>query len=153
MNMNREQLFTSNKQDWETPQWLFDELNDEFNFELDAMATEQNAKCDIFFTKEDDALKKDWSQYNSIFINPPYQSSVQNAVLKKAYETNKNYGNTIVLLIPARTDTARWHEHIFGKAEIRFLKGRLKFEVDGIEYKDAATFPSAIVIYRKGGHK
>lgn len=148
--MKNRQLFTSNKQDWETPQKMFDELNEEFKFDLDAMANESNAKCMNYFSEETDSLKQDWSKFKSIFINPPYKSDIQTATIKKAYETSKEHGNTIVLLIPARTDTARWHDYIFGKAEVRFIRGRLTFEVNGQPYKDPATFPSAVVIYRGG---
>ena len=141
-------LFTSNKQNWETPQGLFDKLNSEFNFDLDAAASDENHKCENYFTEEQNALEQDWSKYKSIFINPPYDSKLQTEFLKKAYETNKTYGNNIVLLIPARTDTARWHDYIFNKADIRFLRGRIKFEVDGVPHKDPAPFPSAIIIYK-----
>ena len=151
--MKNKQLFTSSKQDWETPKKIFNELNKEFNFDLDAMANKNNAKCLNYFSEEEDSLKQDWSKFQSIFINPPYKSNIQNATIKKAYETNKKYGNTIVLLIPARTDTSRWHDYIFGKAEVRFLRGRLTFEVDGKPYKDPATFPSAIVVYRGKKHE
>ena len=145
--MNKE-LFTSNKQNWETPKELFDKLNSEFNFELDAAASDENHKCENYFTEEQNALEQDWSKYNSIFINPPYDSKLQTDFLKKAYETNKKHGTTIVLLIPSRTDTARWHEYIFDKADVRFLRGRIKFEVDGVPHKDPAPFPSAIIIYK-----
>ena len=141
-------LFTSNKQNWETPQELFDKLNNEFNFDLDAAASDENHKCENYFTEEQNALEQDWSKYKSIFINPPYDSKLQTEFLKKAYETNKTHGTKIVLLIPARTDTARWHEYIFNKADIRFLRGRIKFEVDGVPHKDPAPFPSAIIIYK-----
>lgn len=147
--MKSKQLFTSNKQDWETPQKLFDELDKEFNFELDAAASATNAKCKNYYSEEQDSLKQDWSLFLSIFVNPPYENKKQNEFIKKAYDTHKKCGNTIVLLIPARTDTKRWHDYIIGKSEIRFLRGRLTFEINGIPYKDPATFPSAVVIYRR----
>lgn len=146
--MNEQALFSSNKQDWETPQKLFDELDKEFGFELDAMATKENALCKAYFTAEDDSLIQDWSKYQSIYINPPYKTSIQNKVLEKAYKTHTQSGNTIVLLIPARTDTKRWHDFIFGKAEVRFLQGRIKFCTNGIEHINPAPFPSALIIYR-----
>lgn len=147
--MKNKQLFTSNKQDWETPQKLFDKLNKEFSFDLDAAANDTNNKCFKYFSEAEDSLKQDWSIFKSIFINPPYDSKKQDEFIKKAYETNKKYGNTIVLLVPARTDTKRWHDYILGKSEVRFLKGRLNFEINGKPYKDPATFPSAVVIYRR----
>lgn len=147
--MNKELMFSSEKQDWETPQKLFNELNSEFNFDTDVCADKYNAKLDRYIDEEENALEIEWVDLGTIFCNPPYETSMQNKILKKAWEQHKKYGNTIVLLIPARTDTVRWHDYIFGKAEVKFLRGRLKFEDKGIPHENAAPFPSAIVIYRK----
>lgn len=57
-------------------------------------------------------------------------------------------GIIVVMLIPARTDTKMFHDFILGKAEIRFIRGRLNFEVDGEKSKDPAPFPSMIVVFR-----
>ena len=149
MSLPYKAIMTSDKQDWETPQELFDNLNKEFDFELDAFATKKNAKCKQYFTKRDDSFQQDWTKYKSIFINPPYTSKVQDKVLEKINDTisHPDWRGVIVLLIPARTDTKRWHDYIFNKAdEIRFIKGRLKFEVDGIP-RGSSTFPSAIIVY------
>lgn len=148
MNLSYKAIMTSDKQDWETPQELFDNLNNEFDFELDAFASDKNAKCKHFFTERDDSFQKDWTKYKSIFINPPYTSKVQDEVLKKINDTiSSNWRGVIVLLIPARTDTKRWHDYIFNKADdIRFIKGRLRFEVDGIP-RGSSTFPSAVIVY------
>ena len=147
--MNSNLMFSSEKQDWETPKHLFNELNKEFMFDTDVCATEQNKKIDRFVGEEEDALLIEWAELGNIFCNPPYETAMQNKIIKKAWEQHQKYGNTVVLLIPARTDTLRWHEYIFGKAEVRFLKGRLKFEEKGVPHKNAAPFPSAVVIYRK----
>lgn len=148
MSLSYKAIMTSDKQDWETPQDLFDNLNKEFDFELDAFASDKNAKCKHFFTEQDDALQQDWTEYKSIFINPPYTSKVQDEVLKKINDTiSSNWRGVIVLLIPARTDTKRWHDYIFNKADdIRFIKGRLRFEIDGVP-RGSSTFPSAVVVY------
>lgn len=148
MNLSYKAIMTSDKQDWETPQELFDNLNNEFDFELDAFASDKNAKCKHFFTERDDSFQQDWTKYKSIFINPPYTSKVQDEVLKKINDTiSSNWMGVIVLLIPARTDTKRWHDYIFNKADdIRFIKGRLRFEVDGIP-RGSSTFPSAVIVY------
>lgn len=148
MNLSYKAIMTSDKQDWETPQELFDNLNNEFDFELDAFASDKNAKCKHFFTERDDSFQQDWTNYKSIFINPPYTSKVQDEVLKKINDTiSSNWRGVIVLLIPARTDTKRWHDYIFNKADdIRFIKGRLRFEVDGIP-RGSSTFPSAVIVY------
>ncbi len=140
-------LFTSKKDDWETPQKLFNELNKEFQFDLDATANDHNAKCEKYFTKEQDALVQEWR--GSVFCNPPYGREIPK-FLEKAYtESRKEYCDRVVLLIPARTDTRAWHDYIFPFAkDIRFLKGRLKYELNGIA-KDASPFPSAIIIFEK----
>lgn len=108
---------------WSTPQWLFDELNKEFNFDVDVCATKENAKCDKYYTKEDDGLSKEW--YMSVWCNPPYGREIGKWV-KKAHEERHRVANgkktTVVMLLPARTDTKWFHDYIYGKAEIRFIK-------------------------------
>lgn len=129
--------FSSKTSEWETPQNLFDELNEEFDFLLDVCATKENSKCENYFTKEDDGLSKDWRKYSMKWMNPPYGREIGKWV-KKASES----GNTVALL-PARTDTKWFHDYIYNKAEIRFLKGRLKFGGS----KNSAPFPSMIVVF------
>lgn len=140
-------LFTSNKEDWETPQDFFNKLNEKYHFTFDLAASYSNTKCKSYFTEKDDSLSKDWHRIGgNVFLNPPYGRELHKWV-KKAYEESlKKHDGYIVLLIPARTDTSYWHDFIFGKAQIKFLRGRLKFELNG-ESKDAAPFPSALVIY------
>ena len=134
--------YSSKTNEWSTPQVFFDELDKEFNFTLDPCATSENAKCTKYFTVEDDGLKQDWSK-DVVFMNPPYGREIKYWV-QKAYEESLK-GATIVCLIPSRTDTAYWHNYIFGKADdIRFIKGRLKFG----DSKNPAPFPSAIIIYK-----
>lgn len=134
--------YSSKTNEWSTPQAFFDELNKEFNFTLDPCATSENAKCTKYFTVEDDGLKQDWSK-DTVFMNPPYGREIKRWI-KKAYEESLK-GATVVCLIPSRTDTAYWHNYIFGKADdIRFIKGRLKFGGS----KNPAPFPSAIIIYK-----
>ena len=140
--MNKELMFSSKTDMWSTPQEFYDKLNDEFNFTLDPCATENNAKCDNFFTVDDDGLKQDWSG-NIVFCNPPYGRAIKEWV-KKSYEESLKKNTTVVMLIPSRTDTIYFHDFIYGKAEIRFIKGRLKFG----DTKNSAPFPSIVVIYR-----
>lgn len=140
--MNKELMFSSKTDMWSTPQEFYDKLNDEFNFTLDPCATEDNAKCDNFFTVDDDGLKQDWSG-NIVFCNPPYGRAIKEWV-KKSYEESLKNNTTVVMLIPSRTDTIYFHDFIYGKAEIRFIKGRLKFG----DAKNSAPFPSIVVIYR-----
>lgn len=133
-------LFTSNTDLWETPQDFFDRLNKEFNFELDVCATDENAKCEEYFTEETDGLKQEWT--GVCWMNPPYGRQIGKWV-KKAYESSLN-GATVVCLLPARTDTRWWHDYCM-KGEIRLVKGRLKFG----DSKNSAPFPSAVVVFGK----
>lgn len=135
-------LFTSNSAEWETPQNLFDALNAEFHFTLDPCSTDENAKCSKHYTKEQDGLKQDWTG-ETVFCNPPYGRELPKWI-RKCYQHFIGGGGTAVLLIPARTDTKVFHEYIYHKAEVRFLKGRLHFS----GAKGSAPFPSMIVIYR-----
>lgn len=136
-------LFSSKTNEWATPKLFFEELNKEFNFTLDPCATDENHKCEKYYTIKEDGLLQDWKNH-CVFCNPPYGSSIKHWV-KKCYEEHKKNNITIVMLIPARTDTSYFHEYIYHKAELRFIKGRLKFN-DG---NNPAPFPSMVVIYRK----
>lgn len=136
-------MFSSLKDNWTTPKWLFDDLNKIYNFTLDAAADKDNALCKDYFDKENkNALLRKW--YGNVWVNPPYGKILKDFV-KKASEQIK-YCNVIVMLIPARTDTKYFHEYIYMKnnVEIKFLKGRLKFS----NSKNSAPFPSMIVIFK-----
>jgi len=135
-------FFSSAKDEWETPHDLFKALDDEFHFELDVCATPENAKCARYYTKDDNALEQEWR--GRCFMNPPYGRRIKHWV-KKAYESARDNGALVVCLLPARTDTAWWHDYCM-KGEIRFLRGRLKFLLNGAEVHPA-PFPSAIVIF------
>ena len=134
-------LLSTGKNDWATPQKFFEELNKEFHFTLDACANEQNHKCKRYYTEEENGLLQDWSG-EVVFCNPPYSKKEQNAWVKKCYEESRHA--TVVMLIPARTDTERFHKYILPYAEIRFLKGRLTFA----GAKNPAPFPNMVVIFR-----
>src|SRR5512137_2021725 len=95
--------FSKNKDDWRTPQKLFDDLNTEFTFGLDAAADEKNAKCFAYYSHFDKTLELDWyerAQHHPIWLNPPYSDNKN--FIKKAYEESKR-GATVVCLIPSRT--------------------------------------------------
>src|SRR5690625_3063082 len=132
--------YSSKTNEWATPQCFFDRLDEEFNFTLDPCSDGLNAKCEKFFTQEDDGLTQSWAG-ESVFMNPPY-GRVIGEWIKKAYEESKK-GAMVVALIPARTDTRYWHEYVMKADEIRLIKGRLKFG-DG---KNNAPFPSAVVVW------
>lgn len=133
-------LLSSATNEWGTPQWLFDALNREFSFSLDPCSTHENAKCSLHYTVVEDGLAQDWGGH-IVFMNPPYGRSM-GAWIQKAYESSRN-GATVVCLVPARTDAAWWHDYIT-KAEVRFLRGRLRFAGGN----HSAPFPSAIVVFR-----
>lgn len=137
-----ESLYSSRSEEWPTPPSFFQNLNEEFNFTLDPCATPENAKCDTFFTLEDDGLKQDWGKH-VVFCNPPYGKWMRDWA-RKCFEASQD-GATVVLLAHSRTDTRWFHDWVYGKAaEIRFVKGRLKFG-DG---KQSAPFPSLVAVFR-----
>lgn len=137
----RNVMFSSEKECWATPMELFEELDREFQFTLDPCAIEENAKCSKYYTPDIDGLKQSW-EGETVFCNPPYGKSLYNWVRKCAIEGSRD--NTIVvLLVPARTDTKWFHEYVWKKAEIRFIKGRLKFGGS----LNSAPFPSMICIF------
>jgi phage N-6-adenine-methyltransferase len=133
---------SSESDEWETPQWLFDLLNIEIGFELDVCATEANHKCPRYFTREQAALQQAW--VGRCWMNPPYGRSGGVSIyqwLEKAYASARQ-GATVACLIPARTDTTWWWDFCI-QGEIRFLKGRIKWP----NSSTIAPFPSAVVIF------
>lgn len=139
--MNTELMFSSKTDLWATPQHIFDELDKEFNFNLDPCAIEENAKCKHYFTPKINGLKQSWIGHN-VFCNPPYGREITKWV-EKAYNESRNKDTLVVMLIPARTDTKYFHDFIYNKSEIRFIKGRLKFG----DSNNSAPFPSMVVIF------
>lgn len=133
-------MFSSATDLWATPQDFFDSLNDEFHFELDACAVPENTKCERYITPDMDGLTQNWDA-SSIWCNPPYGREVGKWVAKAAREAME--GKTVVMLLPARTDTRWFHQYIYHKAEIRFIRGRLKFGSS----MNNAPFPSMICIF------
>lgn len=132
-------LFSSKSDEWETPQAFFDEINHEFNFDLDVCATDENHKCENYFTQN--GLENDWGGHR-VWCNPPY-SQIDKWVAKAFYETRKD-NTLVVMLIPSRTDTRYFHNYIYQRTEVRFVKGRLRFG----GAKENAPFPSMLVIFR-----
>ena len=140
--MNQKTMFSTGKDDWETPPELFKRLDDEFHFTLDPCCSVNTAKCRKFYTEAEDGLKQNWAG-ETVFVNPPYSLKSQNDWVKKCYEESKKPDTKVVALLPARTDTQRFHKWIYHKAKIRFIRGRIKFV--GAEH--GAPFPSMIVIW------
>jgi site-specific DNA-methyltransferase (adenine-specific) len=134
-------MVSSKSNEWVTPQDLFDELDAEFKFTLDPCSTDENRKCEKHYTILDDGLSKSWSS-DVVFMNPPYGGNT-GAWIKKAWEESKS-GSTVACLIVAATDRSYWQDIIFPHAaQIRFIRGRLKFS--GVS--STAPFASAIVIF------
>ena len=131
--------FSSKTDQWATPQDLFDRYDAVWSFELDVCALPSNAKCERYFTPEDDGLSQDWN--GVCWMNPPYGREI-GKWMKKAYEESQK-GCKVVCLVPSRTDTAWWHDYAM-KGEVMFLRGRLKFG----GAKNSAPFPSAVVIFQ-----
>ena len=156
MNGKDSVLFSKKSDEWATPQWLFDVLDKEFEFDCDAAATPENRKCPSFHSDKfvkgwfvpcgdkivscmGDALIESWYKA-TYFLNPPHSKIKQ--FMKKAYEESLK-GAVVVCLIPCRTDTYYWHDYVMKAHEIRFIMGRLKFG----DSQNAAPFPSCIVIF------
>ena len=145
--------YSSKSNEWETPEILFNKLNDEYNFTLDPCCTKDNAKCEKYYSIEDDGITKSWKG-EVVFMNPPY-GRVIGKWIEKAYSESVDNGVTVVCLIPSRTDTIWWHNYCM-KGRITFLKGRLKFinralpswNAEGKYKVSPAPFPSAIVIFK-----
>ncbi len=129
--------------EWETPQKLFDRLNNEFGFDLDAAASKQNAKCEKYFTKEQDALQFPWCSLGAIWCNPPYGREASKWA-KKCFDESRRQSHPVVMLIPVRCDTRWWHKYIMQAHEIRLIEGRLKFS----NSKTGAPFPSCVAVFR-----
>lgn len=139
----RKAMVSSNTNEWETPQKLFDELNKEFHFTLDPCANIKNRKCKKYYNSRDDGLLKEWNK-NIVFMNPPYGGNTKEWIKKAYYESRK--GCIVVCLIVSSTDRSYWHDYIFPFAsQIRFVRGRLKFG----NSKTTAPFASAIIIFSK----
>ena len=129
-------MFSSTTDLWETPQGFFDRLDREFNFSTDVCATDDNHKCQKYYTKETNGLQQEWT--GVCWMNPPYGREIGKWI-HKAYKSNA----VVVCLVPARTDTRWWHEFCMKSKEIRLVQGRLKFGGS----KDSAPFPSAVVVF------
>lgn len=144
-------LMSSNSDEWGTPKSTFEYLNNIFHFDLDCCASELNHKCDNYYTLEDNALDKDWN--GVVWCNPPYSKGLQIKFIEKAIKEVCNDNSkceTVVMLIPARTDTKNFHDLIVPYAnQIIFIKGRIEFLKVGGGKSESSPFPSMLVIFSK----
>lgn len=135
-------MFSSDKEEWATPQDFFDQLDSEFHFTLDPCALPENAKCPKYFTPKINGLNQDW-QNHVVFCNPPYGQKIK-VWVEKCFNESRKRNTVVVMLIPARTDTKYFHKWIYKVSrEIRFVRGRLRFG----DSKNAAPFPSMVVVF------
>lgn len=140
--MNTDLMFSSKTDLWATPQDFFNELDAEFHFTLDVCALPENAKCEQFFTPEIDGLSQPWT--GRVWCNPPYGREIGQWVRRAHLSVASGGSEVVVMLLPARTDTRWFHDYIYKKAEVRFLRGRLKFG----DLKNSAPFPSMVVVFK-----
>ena len=144
-------LFTSTTDEWPTPPRLFAALDAEFRFTLDVCASASNAKCARYYTRAEDGLRQDWT--GACFMNPPYGVEIGKWAAKAQRESRRS---VVVCLLPARTDTGWWHDHVMRAAEVRFIRGRLSFGGVRQEERRAASgahnapFPSVVAVFRPG---
>jgi site-specific DNA-methyltransferase (adenine-specific) len=122
-------LFSSHCQTWRTPKAVYQTLDAEFRFDFDPCPP----------NPQFDGLAANWGRRN--FVNPPYKTI--EAWIRKGFD-EWSQGKTVVFLIPSRTDTGWWHDCVMQASEIRFIRGRLRFE----GANNNAPFPSAIVVFR-----
>lgn len=143
--MNTAPHFSSATDQWATPRDFFALLDATYRFELDVCADAGNATCRRYFNEQDDGLRQEWAP-NRCWMNPPYGREIGRWMRKAMEESRK--GATVVCLVPARTDTAWWHDYAM-KGEVTFLRGRLKFG----NATSGAPFPSAVVVFRPPAEK
>lgn len=118
------------RNEWATPQWLFDYFNAQYHFTLDPCATPENAKCERYFTKEQDGLKQDWGISGWAFVNPPYGRGLLEPWVEKCFDQASPptpFACGSVMLLPSRTERPWFHLLIKWAAEVNFIKGRIPF--------------------------
>jgi site-specific DNA-methyltransferase (adenine-specific) len=139
------------RDDWETPPYFFQLLDDEFHFTLDPCASDQNHKCPRYYTEQDDGLSKSWAG-ETVFVNPPFNQ--KEPWLKKCYLESMQPNTTVVLLVPAAPDSDVWHKYVMGERtdEIRLCMGRVNFIwpvlLEDGKKRNGSKFPLAVVVFR-----
>ena len=171
MSHKRTSKIVTPKDEWQTPQWLFDLLDNEFHFDCDAAARSYNTKCPIFFN---DALSHDWMDFppfstrtgsnigedgpghllKVFFLNCPYSAALINAFMKKAYEESQKDA-VVVCLVPVSGDKW-WIDYALKAQEIRYIRGRVKFvgfDIEGNQVNGSPMFSSCIVIFDRSRYR
>ena len=138
--INKGYMPPSATDDWATPQQFYNGLNEIFQFDLDVAASSSNHKCDEWFGLDHpnesrrNGLEAEW--YGHVWCNPPYGRGIKDWVLKAS-----QHKDLVVMLLPARTDTKWFHDLVLPNADVKFVRGRIKFG-DGLA---PAPFPSIVV--------
>lgn len=152
-------LLESSSTEWTTPKDLMETLFANWNFTLDPCATHKNHVCDKYYTMETDGMAQSWAG-EMVFVNPPYSYKNINPRPENAYDQkywvqkafeecarDKNTG--VVMLIPARTETAMFHDFLWGQSDLFFFRSRLKFGHPTKDDTTSATFPSVLAVMGK----
>lgn len=132
--------FSAERQTWQTPRSIFAPVHADIGFTVDVCALPENAMLPRYFTPEVDGLAQSW-RGERVWCNPPYGRGMERWVKKLA----SGEADIAVGFLPARTDTRWFHDHVYARAEILFLRGRVKFV--GARYN--APFPSMLCMWRK----
>ena len=153
---NKGQLYSSASTDWSTPQDLFDRLDEEFGFLLDACASAQNAKCEVYISEEQDCLVTEWgadrtSRATSVWMNPPWGRQI-GRFIQRAYEQGRKHRMVVACLLPACTDTKWWRDWVWKASEVRFVTGRLRF-VRGDGHTGPSPKGAAVVVFTPWGEE
>ncbi len=138
--MNSNSMVSSKREDWTTSQDIFNKLDSVFIFDIDVCAIKENSECDSYFCSDDEAFGRAW--LGVCWMKPPHGAGI-NKWIKKAYESTKQHGATVVCLLPARTDTCWWNDYC-KKGEVYFIKEQVKFG----DAEKSAPFPAAVVVFR-----
>lgn len=116
---------------WSTPQEIVEWMESEFGeYDLDAAASQENAVCEKFYSKETNCLKRWWGSNKHVWLNPPYSNPTP--FIKKAIE-QMEHNNQIDVLLPADNSTAWFYEAQKNAAEIIWITGEV-YEEGGVEY-------------------
>jgi len=146
---------TSEDDRFRTPQKLFDALNNEYQFRLDACAEKEVAKCENYFTPKQDALRQHWAQFGDVFCNPPFhRKHLAHWVVKGFLEAQK--GATVVMLLPYYKSYDWFRYVVIPFAEIRQIQGNVIYSGYGNQKGKCAgnrgsrPFDSIVAVFRKG---
>jgi phage N-6-adenine-methyltransferase len=143
----RKVLHSSDVMNWRTPPELFAALNDEFDFQLDAAASADNALCPFWYSEQQNALKRPWD--GRVWCNPPYGRQIGHWTAHARGQVECGNAELVVMLIPSRTDTRWWHDDVMRAQTVRLIRGRLRFLTESGERLAPAPFPSALVIWER----